>query len=167
MMVEPAQPGKGWGLHALSFHSIYHRERSFGVYAPAERTDTISLFLLYLYMYSIHRIHQLNMENFHLWIAIAQCSTSKRGLGCEQCEHLHSSHPWCQRTCKKYDKEIFPDPPFNNKRRKLSGYMIKWWKRSSSPPGPLSSLHTLHTLPIPAHYLRCLTHTGKESLFLS
>ncbi len=27
-------------------------------------------------------------------------------------------------TCKKYAKEIFPDPPFK-KRRKLSGYMIK------------------------------------------
>ncbi len=41
-------------MHALSFHSIYTIASKVVAYVPAERTDTISLFLLYPYMYSIY-----------------------------------------------------------------------------------------------------------------
>jgi hypothetical protein len=48
-----ADGGGGGGFHAFLFHSIYHHVQSGVVYAPAERGDTLSLFFLYPYMYSV------------------------------------------------------------------------------------------------------------------
>ncbi len=45
-----AQPGKRGGCTPTSFYYTYHHVQS---YAPAERADTLLLFLLYPYMYSV------------------------------------------------------------------------------------------------------------------
>jgi hypothetical protein len=54
-MEKSAQPGEGggWGVQPTPFHYIYHHLQSCGVHAPAERADTLPLFLLYPYMYSV------------------------------------------------------------------------------------------------------------------
>jgi hypothetical protein len=54
-MEKLAQPGDGRvALHAPPpiFHYIYHHYKVV-MYAPAERADTLPLFLLYPYMYSV------------------------------------------------------------------------------------------------------------------
>ncbi len=52
-----------WGVHSLT-HSLYlyHHVQSCSVYAPAERADTLVLFLLYPYMHSVE-----TPENLVLW----------------------------------------------------------------------------------------------------
>ncbi len=53
-MEKLAQAGEGGGgEHATPFQYIYHHIQSCGVYAPAERADTLPLFLLYPYKYSV------------------------------------------------------------------------------------------------------------------
>jgi hypothetical protein len=52
MMVKSAQSGEGGGVHALPL-SLNLPSGEVVVYAPAERADTLPLFLLYPYMYSV------------------------------------------------------------------------------------------------------------------
>ncbi len=52
LMEKLALAGEGWGLHAHPF-SISTITYKVVVYALAERADTLPLFLLYLYMYSV------------------------------------------------------------------------------------------------------------------
>jgi hypothetical protein len=49
MMVKSAQPGAGVGVHALLLSTIISKAV---VYAPAERADTLPVFLFYPYVYS-------------------------------------------------------------------------------------------------------------------
>jgi hypothetical protein len=53
MMVKLAQPGEGEGVHALSLSLFHHEQSCVVLYAPAERADTLLLFLLCPYMYSV------------------------------------------------------------------------------------------------------------------
>jgi hypothetical protein len=54
MMVKSAKPGKGVGGGARPSPFILSTiANQVVVYAPAERADTLSLFLLYPYMYSV------------------------------------------------------------------------------------------------------------------
>jgi hypothetical protein len=52
MMEKLAQPGKGGGCTPTPFHSITIIYKV-AVYAPAERADTLPLFLLYPYICSV------------------------------------------------------------------------------------------------------------------
>ncbi len=52
MMVKSAQPGEGGGARHPPF-TLSTIISQVVVYAPAERADTLSLFLLYPYMYSV------------------------------------------------------------------------------------------------------------------
>ncbi len=52
-MENSALAGEGGGCTPTPFHYIYHHVQSCGVYAPAERADTLPLFLLYFFMYSV------------------------------------------------------------------------------------------------------------------
>jgi hypothetical protein len=52
MMVKSAKLGEG-ECTAAPFHSVYLPEQSCDVYASAERADTLPLFFLYPYMYSV------------------------------------------------------------------------------------------------------------------
>ncbi len=54
IMLKSAQPGGGGGVHALPL-SLYLLSRVV-VYAPAERADTLPIFLLYPFMYSVGRL---------------------------------------------------------------------------------------------------------------
>ncbi len=57
MMEKLAQAGKGGGLHACpSPFTISTITYKVAVYAPAEMADTLPLFLLYPYMYSVGAI---------------------------------------------------------------------------------------------------------------
>jgi hypothetical protein len=54
MKEKSAQPGECGGCTPTPFHYIYSTiTDKVVVYAPAERADTLSLFLLYPYMYSV------------------------------------------------------------------------------------------------------------------
>jgi hypothetical protein len=53
VMVKLAQPGEGGGCTPSPFHSIYNITSKVVVYAPAEMADTLPLFLLYTYVYSV------------------------------------------------------------------------------------------------------------------
>ncbi len=52
MMEKLPQAGEGWGVQAPPFttSTITYKVE---MYAPAERVDTLPLFLFYLYMYSM------------------------------------------------------------------------------------------------------------------
>jgi hypothetical protein len=52
MRVKSAKDGEGWGARPPPFNisTIIYK---FEVYGPAERADTLPLFLLYPYMYSV------------------------------------------------------------------------------------------------------------------
>jgi hypothetical protein len=54
-MVKSAQPVGGGGFHALLLSLSLQSPSKVVVYAPAERADTLPLFLLYPYMYSVVR----------------------------------------------------------------------------------------------------------------
>jgi hypothetical protein len=51
-MEKLALAGEGWGVHAHPF-SISTITYKVVMYAPAERADTLPIFLLYSYMYSV------------------------------------------------------------------------------------------------------------------
>jgi hypothetical protein len=54
MRIKSAQAVDGRGGTYTPFHYIYHHVQSCNVrYATAERADTLSLFLLYPYVYSV------------------------------------------------------------------------------------------------------------------
>jgi hypothetical protein len=53
MMEKLAQPGEGGGCKPTPFHYIYHYMYKVEVYALAVRADTLPLFLLCPYMYSV------------------------------------------------------------------------------------------------------------------
>ncbi len=53
MMERSAQPGEREGYTPTPFHYISKSTTYVVVYAPAERADTLPLFLLYSYMYSM------------------------------------------------------------------------------------------------------------------
>ncbi len=53
MMKKPTQPWWGWGVHAHPFHYISTITYKVVVFASAERSETLPLFLLYPYMYSL------------------------------------------------------------------------------------------------------------------
>jgi hypothetical protein len=50
------------GVHADPFHYIYHHVYKVAVYATAERADTLPLFLLCPYMYSVVRTYHGRMN---------------------------------------------------------------------------------------------------------
>ncbi len=55
MMKKSALAGEGGGCTPTPFHSSYHHVQSCSVrYAPAERSDTLTLFHLYPYVYSVN-----------------------------------------------------------------------------------------------------------------
>jgi hypothetical protein len=56
MMVKSAQPGKGGGCTPTPF-TLYTITIKVVVYAPAERAETLPLFLLYPYMYSVTTLY--------------------------------------------------------------------------------------------------------------
>jgi hypothetical protein len=53
MMAKSAQPGEGGGGARPPPFTLSTITNKVVVYAPAERTDTLPLFLLYLYMYFV------------------------------------------------------------------------------------------------------------------
>ncbi len=55
-------------MHAQPFHYIYRDVQSCGVYAPAERADTLLLYLFYPYMYSV-------LDTVSLQVTLANPST--------------------------------------------------------------------------------------------
>jgi hypothetical protein len=52
-MEKLAQSGEGWGCTPTPFYYIYTIIYEVVVYAPAERADTLTLFHLFPYMYSV------------------------------------------------------------------------------------------------------------------
>ncbi len=52
VMEKSAQPGEGGGCTPTHFHYVYHHEQSCGVHSSFS-LDTLPLFLLYPYMYSV------------------------------------------------------------------------------------------------------------------
>ncbi len=56
-MVKSAQPGEGGGCRPPPF-TLYTITSKVVVYVPAERAETLPLFLLYPYMYFVRLTHQ-------------------------------------------------------------------------------------------------------------
>jgi hypothetical protein len=75
MMEKSALTGEGGECTPIPFHSIVTATYKVAVYTPAERTDTLPLFHLYTYMYSVvctilHNIQYvwiLCMESLDAW----------------------------------------------------------------------------------------------------
>jgi hypothetical protein len=62
-MVKSTQPGEVGGFHALPLSLSLQSPSKVVVYAPAERADTLLLFLLYPYMYSVVRHLEILLFN--------------------------------------------------------------------------------------------------------